>query len=67
MREAYVFEQNRRLGRGVNILGYDPVWRLPSRARMKDKHFALIKQADLTVYVSHCILFETMGSMRKIG
>jgi len=45
MREAYVFEQNRRLGRGVNILGYDPVWRMPSRARMKDKHFALIKQA----------------------
>ena len=22
-----VFEQNRRLGRGVNIIGYDPIWR----------------------------------------
>ena len=21
------FEQNRKLGRGVNILGYDPIWR----------------------------------------
>ena len=21
------FEQNRKLGRGVNIIGYDPIWR----------------------------------------
>ena len=23
---ADAFEQNRKLGRGVNILGYDPIW-----------------------------------------
>ncbi len=39
------FEQNRRLGRGVNILGYDAIWRAPERARFQDRHFKLIKEA----------------------
>jgi endoglucanase len=39
------FEQNRRLGRGVNILGYDPIWRSREQARFQDKHFQLLKQA----------------------
>jgi len=37
------FKQNERLGRGVNILGYDPVWKNKSMARMKDEHFRLIR------------------------
>ena len=39
------FAQNRRLGRGVNILGYDPIWRARDQARFKEKHFALLKEA----------------------
>jgi len=39
------FKLNERLGRGVNILGYDPVWRNRSMARMKDEHFRLIARA----------------------
>jgi endoglucanase len=39
------FEQNRRLGRGVNIIGYDPIWRSRERARFQDKHFQLLKKA----------------------
>lgn len=27
-----VFEQNRRLGRGVNVIGYDPLWRSRDQA-----------------------------------
>ena len=34
-----------RLGRGVNILGYDPVWASPGEGRFQDVHFQLIKQA----------------------
>lgn len=41
----FAFEQNARLGRGVNIIGYDPIWNDNSKARMKDKHFKLIKGA----------------------
>jgi endoglucanase len=39
------FVQNRRLGRGVNILGYDPIWRARERARFQEKHFRLLKEA----------------------
>ena len=39
------FEQNRRLGRGVNVLGYDPIWRAREQGRFQAKHFQQIKQA----------------------
>ena len=39
------FAQNRRLGRGVNIIGYDPLWRSPDQARFKEEHFRLLKEA----------------------
>lgn len=42
---GYAFEQNAKLGRGVNIIGYDPLWQDASKGRMKDKHFQLIKEA----------------------
>src|ERR1035441_9273855 len=42
---ANAFEQNRKLGRGVNILGYDPIWRSRDQARFQDKHFRLLKEA----------------------
>jgi endoglucanase len=37
------FEQTRRLGRGVNIIGYDPLWKDMAQARFHDKHFQLIR------------------------
>ncbi len=39
------FEQNKRLGRGVNVLGYDPIWRSESKARFQARHFAAIHEA----------------------
>lgn len=42
---AYAFGQNQRLGKGVNIIGYDPIWNDMSEARMQAKHFRLIKEA----------------------
>ena len=43
--KGYAFEQNRKMGRGVNILGYDPIWKDAANARMKEEHFKLIKEA----------------------
>ncbi|MCF8243375.1 MAG: glycoside hydrolase family 5 protein [Melioribacteraceae bacterium] len=37
------FEQIKRMGRGVNIIGYDPLWRDFDNARFKEKHFKIIK------------------------
>lgn len=42
---ADAFEQNRRLGRGVNIIGYDPIWRSRDQGRFQQKHFKLLKEA----------------------
>lgn len=42
------FEQNKRLGRGVNIIGYDPLWRSRSKARIQSEHFKLIKEAGFS-------------------
>ncbi|HQE95153.1 MAG TPA: glycoside hydrolase family 5 protein [Candidatus Marinimicrobia bacterium] len=39
------FEQNEKLGRGVNILGYDPIWDSFEKARFKEHHFKLIREA----------------------
>jgi endoglucanase len=39
------FEHNRRLGRGVNIIGYDPLWRARDQARFQERHFQLLKEA----------------------
>lgn len=38
------FEQNKMLGRGVNIIGYDPLWRSQGNARFQAKHFRVIKE-----------------------
>jgi endoglucanase len=39
------FAQARRMGRGVNILGYDPIWNSPAQARFQTRHFARIHEA----------------------
>ncbi|MEQ8238562.1 MAG: cellulase family glycosylhydrolase [Cyclobacteriaceae bacterium] len=43
--DLFAFAQNERLGKGVNIIGYDPIWNDTAKARMKKKHFRLIKEA----------------------
>lgn len=40
-----VFAQNQRLGRGVNILGYDPIWQAREQARFKGEYFQKLKTA----------------------
>lgn len=38
-------KQNKRLGRGVNVLGYDPIWKSPSKARFQQEFFRQIHDA----------------------
>jgi endoglucanase len=42
------FAQNKRLGRGVNVIGYDPLWKDRSRARFQAEHFQLIREAGFS-------------------
>jgi endoglucanase len=39
------FIQNQKLGRGVNIIGYDPLWRSRDQARFKVEYFRMLKDA----------------------
>ncbi|MCX6905146.1 MAG: glycoside hydrolase family 5 protein [Verrucomicrobia bacterium] len=39
------FEQNKRLGRGVNMIGWDALWQNRARGNFKDIHFKLIHEA----------------------
>jgi endoglucanase len=43
-----VFAQNERLGRGVNVFGYDPGWQDPAKRRMQPAHFRQIKEAGFS-------------------
>jgi len=43
--DAKAFEQVRRIGRSVNVLGYDPIWKDRQRARFQERHFRLIREA----------------------
>jgi endoglucanase len=36
---------NKRIGRAVNILGYDPIWKSRAEGRFQEKHFRLIREA----------------------
>ena len=56
------FEMNRRLGRGVNVLGYDPIWRDRDEARMQNKHFRLIKEAGFDHVRINLHPFDHMGA-----
>jgi endoglucanase len=42
------FAQNQRLGRGVNILGYDPIWRSRDQGRFKAEYFQKLKAAGFS-------------------
>lgn len=45
LRAEDAFQQNARLGRGVNILGWDALWRDRARGQFQDAHFKLIREA----------------------
>lgn len=44
-RAVDVFEQHQKLGRGVNIIGYDPIWKNFEQGRFKEKHFRVLHEA----------------------
>jgi endoglucanase len=39
------FARNKKLGRGVNVIGYDPIWRHRERGRFKAEYFREIRKA----------------------
>jgi endoglucanase len=55
------FAQNQRLGRGVNVIGYDPIWNSRARGRFQNKHFRLIREAGFNHVRINLHPFRFMG------
>ena len=60
------FEQNRKLGRGVNIIGYDPIWRSRDQARFQAKHFRLLKEAGFNSVRINLQPFRRMNAGERL-
>ena len=56
------FAQNRALGRGVNVLGYDPIWQSPAKARFKEEDFGLIRAGGFDTLRVNLYPFAHMGA-----
>ncbi|MBS7614968.1 glycoside hydrolase family 5 protein [Candidatus Bathyarchaeota archaeon] len=65
MGDSDIFKMNQMMGRGVNVLGYDPIWKNRLKARMKNKHFRLIKQAGFNSVRINLHPFRDLGIDEK--
>jgi endoglucanase len=59
--ESGEFAAVARMGRGVNILGYDPIWEDHARGRFKQRHFTLIKDAGFRTVRINLHALQRMG------
>jgi len=60
-------EVARSLGRGLNILGYDPIWITPAWARFKAKHFAAIHDAGFSSVRVNLVAFDHMDGDNRLN
>jgi endoglucanase len=61
------FDQVKQMGRGVNIIGYDPLWKDFSKARFKERHFERIHDAGFQTVRVVLQAFGHMDSDNKLG
>jgi endoglucanase len=61
------FDQIKSMGRGVNILGYDPLWRNPANARFKDRHFAIIHDGGFQTVRVNLQAFRHMNAQNELA
>ena len=54
------------LRRGVNVLGYDPIWTDPSSARFQERHFAEIRAGGFDFVRVNLHAFKHMDAQNRI-
>ena len=66
--QGFVFDQNARLGRGVNIIGYDAaLWKDYTKGRFKEKYFSMVKQNGFSTIRINLHPFGQMDSNYKLN
>jgi endoglucanase len=61
------FEQTKQMTRGVNIIGYDPLWRDFSKARFQDRHFRKIRDAGFQHVRINLQAFRHMDAQNRLS
>ena len=64
--ELSAHDQVRQMGRGVNIIGYDPFWRDDAQGNYKDEHFAKIKAAGLSTVRVVLFAFRALDAQNRL-
>jgi endoglucanase len=60
------FTLNQKLGRGVNILGYDPIWRSREQGRFKAEYFQKLKAAGFSSVRINLHAFRHMDAQHNM-
>ncbi len=55
-----------RFSRGVNILGYDPIWKDPAKARFKERYFGEIRAAGFDFVRVNLQAFQYMDASNRL-
>jgi len=64
---ADAFAQVGRMGRGVNIIGYDPIWQDFGKGRFRERHFKLIREAGFRTVRINLHALQRMGAAPDYG
>jgi endoglucanase len=59
-------DQVAQMKRGVNIVGYDPLWRDPAKARFKPRHFRIIKEGGFDTVRINLYGFRQMNDKLEL-
>ena len=65
-REISPQEQVKAMTRGVNILGYDPLWKDPAKGRFQMRHFKVIKDGGFDAVRLNLHAFSHMDSGNQL-
>jgi len=60
------FDQIKTMARGVNIIGYDPLWRDFDRARFKERHFQRIHDGGFQTVRVNLQAISHMGEANRL-
>src|SRR5690349_6824323 len=52
--------------RGVNIIGYDPIWEDASKARFQERHFGEIKRGGFDFVRVNLMAFRHMDAQNRL-
>jgi endoglucanase len=59
--------QTAAMGRGVNIIGYDPLWRDPARARFQERHMQVIREGGFSTVRINLHAFDHMDAQHRLS